>query len=229
LFFVPRFDGVGARGKLLRSKVPCLPVTAKKGSLNTAMYPCIQGCKLHFTGIAISSRANDSSMLDPGGSTLFHSRLLAGLGGRSCVVGSSFTTCNGWFARTARTCGLYIQPFCSTIAGWVGRSNVRSPNPSKTKMITFCRSPCASVITSCAKNGEGCCLAQLGSAAKLTTLGFGTTASNRTVPFTLGRSVAAVLGGAPVALARRVATTHIPNERHSEGVSANSVSNFFPA
>jgi hypothetical protein len=76
LFFVPRFDGVGAGGKLLRSKVPSLPVTAKKGSLNTAMYLCIQGCKLHFTGIAISSRVNDSSMLDPGVSTLFHSTIV---------------------------------------------------------------------------------------------------------------------------------------------------------
>src|SRR5258706_13627218 len=79
-------------GRLLRSKLPSLPVTAKNGCLNTATYPCIQGCRLHFTGIAISSRANDSSTLDPGGSALFHSRLFAGVGWMLCDVGSPFTT-----------------------------------------------------------------------------------------------------------------------------------------
>src|SRR5208282_5441077 len=143
-----------------------------------------------------------------------------------CDVGSSLTTCNGWFARTAKTCGIYMQPFCSTTTGCVGGSNVRSPNPSATNTITFCRSPFESVITSCAKTGEECCLAQLGSAAMLISLGLGVTPSNRTVPFTLEAPAALTLGGAPPAFATRVTTTQIAREKKIDRERADRESNF---
>src|SRR5579872_1565785 len=130
-----------------------------------------------------------------------------------CDVGSSFTRCNGWFARTARTCGRYMQPFCSTTAGCVGVSNVRSPRPSETKTTTSCRSPLPSVTTSWAYMGEACCLAQLGSADMLIALGFGTTPSNFTTPFRLAvvpllgpGSPAFIAWGADIQIARVSAT-----------------------
>src|ERR1035438_4554771 len=123
-----------------------------------------------------------------------------------CEVGSSFTTCSGWFARTANTCGMYMQPFCSTTIGWVGGSNVRSPNPSETNTITFCRSPFESVITSWANTGEECCFAQLGSVDMLMSLGFGTAPSNRTVPFKSPPPTAPVSGGAPPPFALELET-----------------------
>src|SRR6266567_4956884 len=114
-----------------------------------------------------------------------------------CDVASSFTTSNFWLARTASTCGWYMHPFCSTTTGWLGASNVRSPSPSDTNTITFCNSPFASAITSCAIRGEGCCLAHTGSDAMLIALAAGTLPSNRTLPRTVAP---VVVGRGPPAL-----------------------------
>src|SRR3981081_920733 len=101
-----------------------------------------------------------------------------------CEVGSSFTTCSRWFARIANTCGSYMQPFWLMTMGWLGGSNVRSPRPSETNTITFSSSPFESAITSCENTGEGCCFAQLGSAAMLIAFGFCAVPSKRATPFT---------------------------------------------
>src|SRR5579862_5471241 len=93
-----------------------------------------------------------------------------------------------------------MHPFCSTVAAFAGGSNVRSPSPSETNTITFCRSPFASIITSCAKMGEGCCLAQTGSAAIVIGLPTGIFPSKRTVPRT---DDPAVVGEGPPAFAAR--------------------------
>jgi hypothetical protein len=55
---------------------------------------------LHFPGFAISSRANDSPTLDPGGSALFHSRVFAGVGWILCDI-----FCFGLHCRTLPTHG----------------------------------------------------------------------------------------------------------------------------
>src|SRR6266567_3318588 len=127
-----------------------------------------------------------------------------------CDVASSFTTSNFWLARTASTCGWYMHPFCSTTTGWLGASNVRSPSPSDTNTITFCNSPFASAITSCAIRGEGCCLAHTGSAAMLIALAAGTLPSNRTLPRT---DAPVVVGGGPPALTACGAEMHITKVR----------------
>src|ERR1019366_8729760 len=122
---------------------------------------------------------------------------------------------------------MYMQPFCSTTTGCAGGSNVRSPSPSATKTITFCRSPFESVITSCANTGAECCLAQLGSADMLMSLGFGTEPSNRTVPFRLAAPVVPVLGGGPAALATRGVETHAARQKEIARVRVNKEINFF--
>src|SRR5258707_6574697 len=81
--------------------------------------------------------------------------------------------------------------------GWLGGSNVRSPSPSETKTITFSSSPFESVMTSCENTGEGCCFAQLGSAAMLIGLGFGAVPSKRATPFTEAVLVTLIGGGPP--------------------------------
>src|SRR5579863_446592 len=81
--------------------------------------------------------------------------------------------------------------------GWLGGSNVRSPRPSETNTITFCRSPFASVITSWEKTATECCWAQLGSAAMLISFGFGTVPSNLTTPRTVAPPVVVAAGGPP--------------------------------
>src|ERR1039458_7722851 len=115
---------------------------------------------------------------------------------------------------------MYMQPFCSTTTGSVGASNVRSPRPSDTKTITFCRSPFESVMTSSANTGEGCCLAQLGSADMLISLDFGTVPSNFTTPFTLAAPVVVVGEGLP-------ALTAYGLEIQIASVRANRETNFF--
>src|SRR5208282_5022250 len=119
---------------------------------------------------------------------------------------------------------MYMQPFCSTTTGCVGASKVRSPKPSETNTITFCRSPFGSAITSCANTGDGCCPAQLGSADMLISLGFGTTPSNRTMPFTWAVPFVVVAGEGPAAF---TTPTHIASKSQSETVIATTKAKFF--
>src|ERR1700680_2069932 len=77
--------------------------------------------------------------------------------------------------------------------GSVGGSKVRSPSPSATKTIAFCSPPFESTTTSLARNGAGCCLAQLGSADMLIGLGAGTAPVNLTMP--LIAAAPALVGG----------------------------------
>src|SRR3974390_3782216 len=103
-----------------------------------------------------------------------------------------------------------MQPFCSTTTGSAGGSKVRSPRPSDTNTITFCRSPFASAITSCAMTGEGCCLAHTGYADMLIGLAKGALPSKRTVP----RTVAPVgVGGGPPARTERGVEMQTTNRR----------------
>src|SRR5208282_1738847 len=119
---------------------------------------------------------------------------------------------------------MYMQPFCSTTTGCVGASKVRSPKPSETNTITFCRSPFGSAITSCANTGDACCPAQLGSADMLISLGFGTTPSNRTMPFTWAVPFVVVAGEGPAAF---TTPTHIASKNQSETVIATTKAKFF--
>src|ERR1035438_727096 len=99
-------------GKLFIVNVPSSPVTAKNGWWTTPIYARIQGCTLHLTGIITSSRGKLLVLGSPlGGCDSFHSWLILGSGWMLWFVGSSFRMSMGWFVITARTCGVYIQPF----------------------------------------------------------------------------------------------------------------------
>src|SRR6202011_4477752 len=96
--------------------------------------------------------------------------------------------------------------------GWLGGSNVRSPRPSETKTTTFSSSPFESAMTSCENTGEGCCFAQLGSAAMLIAFGFGAAPSKRATPFTEA-PLLTLIGGGPPALTTCWLEMQIANTR----------------
>src|SRR5580698_655082 len=109
-----------------------------------------------------------------------------------------------------------MQPFCSITAGWLGGSNVRSPKPSDTNTMTFCKSPFASAIISWFIAGEACCLAQLGSADMLMAFAAGTGPWNFTVPFNDVDLLATFTGPAAFAarlLRKRAVTTNATKKR----------------
>src|SRR5712691_6272132 len=91
---------------------------------------------LHLTEIN-SGRANDSERGEvPGGSALFHSRLLMARGWMLCEVVSSFTICTGWPVCMATTCGANRHPFCTTCTGWLGVED-SSGAPAEMYTTTF--------------------------------------------------------------------------------------------
>src|SRR5215472_7589729 len=77
-----------------------------------------------------------------------------------------------------------MQPFCSIPTGCGGGSKVRSPNPSETKTMTFCKLPSGAARTSSEVTPPWCNLAQLGSAFMLICVGVGSEPVNFTNPLT---------------------------------------------
>src|SRR5579883_3463429 len=171
-------------GRFGKWKLPTLPVTAKYGCLKTATSLFIQGCTLHFTGMAISSRGKLSSMVEPAGSALFHSRLLAGRGCTLCVVLSLFTILSFWLARSATTWGAYSHPFCSKVTTSAGTSKLRFSNPLEMNTITLPSELSLPVTKSWLIAGPGWALAQLGSEFMLIFVGWGSCPVNFTLPTT---------------------------------------------
>src|SRR6266446_1826531 len=82
---------------------------------------------LHLTEIN-SGRAKDSERGEvPGGSALFHSRLLVARGWMLCAVVSSFTNCTGWLGvedSSGAPAEMYTTTFSSTFPCPTTRSSL---------------------------------------------------------------------------------------------------------
>src|ERR1700676_1011571 len=101
---------------------------------------------LHLTEMN-SGLANDSERgAVPGGSALFHSRLLLARGWILCAVESSFTICTAWPVCIAMTCGANRQPFCTTVTGWLGDED-SSGAPAEMNPTTLSHAPPAPQTT----------------------------------------------------------------------------------
>jgi len=122
-----------------------------------------------------------------------------------CDVGSSFTTCSGLVCPAPpKHAAMYMQPFCvdhHRLCGRIECTLAQSFGNKHNHVLQFAIRNLSSLLAR--RRARNVALAQLGSAAMLISLGFGTTPSNRTVPFRLATPVTPLFGGAPPALATR--------------------------
>src|SRR5438477_11919390 len=96
------------------------------------------------------------------------------------------------------------------VTGCFGGSNVWSCKPAATNTIALSNSPFGFTTTSWFKTGVGCCFAQVGSAAILMGLAFGTVPSNLTVPLTVPLVFVALVAAEPAFTTSRLLTQIIP-------------------
>src|SRR4030081_2654252 len=139
---------------------------------------------LHLTEIN-SGRAKDSERGEvPGGSALFHSRLLVARGWMLCAVVSSFTICTGWPVCNTTMCGANRHPFCTNCTGWLGVED-SSGAPAEMYTTTFSSAlPCPTTRSSLF-GGVEYIFAQPGSDAMFIVLAMTVTPSTVTLPPTV--------------------------------------------
>src|SRR6266567_3507997 len=139
---------------------------------------------LHFTGIMTSCRPNFcilSGLL--GGCDSFHSWLVWGCGWMLWLVGSLFLTSMSCPAITPIMCGLYWQPFWSSVTAVVGTCHVWSGRPDLIHTNTYFNVPLSLTTASSVFAGEEAwALVQAGTADISMLLGVGFAPSKLTLP-----------------------------------------------
>src|SRR3954464_14468135 len=98
--------------------LPSALVTAKNGCVDTFTYIFIHGWLLHWMGTINSGLANFFSIAcPPGYCDSFQPSFSCAMEWMLCSAGSLFRTCSVCPTIMPRTCGTYLQPRWSRVAG----------------------------------------------------------------------------------------------------------------